>query len=717
MGTDLVEQAYKFLVEKNRPEKALEILQKLDHPENFPEALMILTHANRLLSHFDEAEYFAKLLMQYPEWQPHAQWSLGSINARMGNLETALDLLNKAKDGLTGTRYYPSVLLDIGTTNWLMGNEDEAYKVLTTSAKYAKKLGNFPLLSAILGNLSVITWNLDKYRESFEYAHNSLEIAKRYGWKHSMCHILSNLLVHYGDVNDIKMSRKMFEDALRENCDAIPDVKIHLYMGYALSEIRAGNISAALNSLAKIENDALVIEDRRLAAEFYMLKASISFKLKNYRKALDELEKVTERWDVEGAGVQESALLLKNLTLARLGRKHDEISPDSVVLADSNYYLPIVIKYFYDKGDFENSLRLCKIMAEERNIFMGDLLMFWDEIEPLIPECLEEADTELLKFFLTTGKEHIVEELLSKIEPEKLIEILPDIDFPPQTFSLIINRIPESYKNQRDEIREIYKVSHSIRINTLGNFELWIGDHKIPDTGWRRPFALDVLKFFVTLRNRWLERDYIYESLWPEESPESSASKLRVYLNYIRKTIEPWKLKNEKSDLIVWKGGSYGFFTGQTIFVDADEFEEISKRGIELYNRGKEDEAISVIEKALDIYRGPYMVDERYKSWIEMERVRLRKLYLTAVKNLSNILLKMNAFDRADYHLYRAFLEDATDETIVEIYLNLLISVGRSNQAVKIFRLYEEQLAKKYELSPSSKIRKIIDSIGTQNPT
>ncbi len=719
MRKDFIKKAYDFLVEKNDPESAIRALKNFGDPENFPEVLMILTHAHRLLLHFDEAEYYANKLMKFPEWQPHALWSIGSIEARKGNLKRGLELLEKAKEGLLKTRYYPSVLLDIGTTYWVMGNETQAYKILVRGLEVAKNLGNFPLLAAILGNLSIITWNLNRYRESLEYAYKSLEIARRYNWQHTMCHILSNLVVHYGDLGDYNSGRKIFEEALQGNCDRFSDVKIQLYMGTALIEMEAGNISKALKKLNKIDKDAFILEDRRLASEYYILMASVFYRLKNYKKALESVDKAGELWNIKGTTSQQAASVFRNLILARMGEEHDEIDPESDFYGDWNYFLPIMIRYFYDRGEPEIAFNLCKKMATERKTFMGNLLVFWDEIETVMPYCLERAinDTEILSFLLNTGEKKVIKEVCNRVEVNRLLDIISGSEYPPFVFSIVVNKLTPDIYDDFYRVRESYRSSHPLRINTLGNFELWIGDYKIPDTEWRRPFALDVLKFFITYRNRWLERDYIYESLWPGESPESSASKLRVYLNYIRKTLEPWKLRNEKSDLIVWKGGSYGFFTGNLVFLDVEEFEDASKRGFSLLRQRNSDGAIYQFEKALDHYRGSYLTDDKYLSWAEMERIRLKNLYLSTVESYASLLLERGLFKSADYHLYRAFLEDPTDETIVETYLNLLISAGVTNQAIKIFKLYEEQLAKKYDLPPSTKIRRIIENIENQKPT
>ncbi len=708
-----VEEAYKQLVEKNNPSGAIETLKSLDKEAILkkPLALMVLAHAHRLIGHLDEAEFYAHKLMEFDEWVPHGLWAIGFILTRRGNFDEALEKLEKAKEGLKDTRYFPSVLLDISGIYWFKGELENARSILKEALDAAKERGNFALVSAILGNLSVITWSLGEFQNSLEYAQKSLSLARRYGWKNSLCHMLANLVINHGTLGDLKSSKEYFDEAIKEQCGRIPDVNVHLHIALAFAELVGGNAKEALNILTEIKDEVASLENRELAANYYVALAETYYKLGNYKKALETVEKALSTWKVETSSVNVAAALFKKLILAKLNKDVTLAESDMQAYLGWSRFLPILIGLSYRAGHKEKASQLCHKMVKEKGKVIGDITVHWDEMKPVVSDCIEKFrdDPEFLKFMLRTRRQEVYRTISKFVEPKRYMSILKYEEFPPEVFTYISSKITPELKNDYFELRTIYTQSSPLKIYTFGRFELWIGNFKIPEESWERPMALEVLKFFITNRNKWLKRDYIMESLWPGEPPDSSASRLRVYLNYIRKILEPWKLKNEKSDFIRWKGGSYGFFPGESGYVDVDRFEKLIQSG--LANPGPRERTMDELGKALELYRGPYLEEEKYQSWAEIERIRLRRLFIAGVRKYAELLIESGQVELADFYLYKAFFEDPTDDELVIMYLKLLKSLNRVSEALKIYDIYRERLMSLYELTPSGEIERLYQEL------
>ena len=701
-----VEEAYRELVDKNNPSGAIEILKNLNKEVVLknPLALMVLTHAHRLIGHLNEAEFYARKLMEYDEWASHVFWAYGFIQSRRGKLDEALKNLEKAKVGLKKTRYLPSVLLDIGGVYWFKGELEKAKSILIKALEVAKERGNFALVSAIFGNLSVITWSMGRFQDSLEYAQKSLSLAHRYGWKNSLCHMLANLIINTGKLGDLKSCRDYFNQAIEEQCDKIPDVNVHLHIALTFAFLIGGNLNESLHTLLEIKDEVAGLENRELAANYYMALANVYYKLHNYKKALQAVEKSLKMWGIEKTSVYTAAKLFKKLILARLNTNFSitDFSPN--IYKEWEMFSPILIGLFYNNGLREKALNMCIDMARKHGRTIGDIMIFWDEMKSAIKDCIERfhGDPDFLKFMLHARKPDIYKMISEFVSPEHYINILKYEEFPPEVFNYLAPRITPNLRGSYFELRSTYIQSSPLKIYTFGKFELWIGNFQIPEEAWERPMALKVLKFFITNRNKWLKRDYILENLWPGEAPESSSSRLRVYLNYIRKIMEPWKLKNEKSDFIKWKGGAYGFFPGESAYIDVDRFEKLIHSG--LANLTMRKSALDELAKALYLYRGPYMEEEKYQSWAEIERIRLRRLFVTGVRKYAELLVEIGQVELADFYLYKAFFEDPTDEELVFMYLRLLKSLNRIGEALKIYEIYRERLMRLYDLTPSEEI-------------
>ncbi len=61
---------------------------------------------------------------------------------------------------------------------------------------------------------------------------------------------------------------------------------------------------------------------------------------------------------------------------------------------------------------------------------------------------------------------------------------------------------------------------YTLRVQTLGAFQVWRGAHEITTQEWRRDKARQLFQVLLTFRHRLLERDQILDMLWPSLSRE-----------------------------------------------------------------------------------------------------------------------------------------------------------------------------------------------------
>jgi len=212
---------------------------------------------------------------------------------------------------------------------------------------------------------------------------------------------------------------------------------------------------------------------------------------------------------------------------------------------------------------------------------------------------------------------------------------------------------------------------YQLRVKTLGTFRVWRGLDEIPSTGWRREKTRQLFQLLITYRDSPLDKEQIYEHLWPGADPEASQRNFKVVLNTLYNVLEPYREPGSDSAYILREGSVYGLQPAADLWLDSAEFVSCLQR-VEAQNDPDPTETIRLLEKSIDLYRGEYLPDARYESWAASEREfiavrflqaadRLCELYLSQVKYsetiaiCQRILNQDNCWERAYRHMMRAY--------------------------------------------------------------
>ena len=89
---------------------------------------------------------------------------------------------------------------------------------------------------------------------------------------------------------------------------------------------------------------------------------------------------------------------------------------------------------------------------------------------------------------------------------------------------------------------------------------------------------------------------------------------MRHFIHSLRDKLEPDRPKRAPSSFIAAVQGGYAI-DRRRVQIDADEFEEAAKKGIDAARRGATADAEAELGKALELYRGDFLSDEPYAEW------------------------------------------------------------------------------------------------------
>lgn len=217
-------------------------------------------------------------------------------------------------------------------------------------------------------------------------------------------------------------------------------------------------------------------------------------------------------------------------------------------------------------------------------------------------------------------------------------------------------------------------------IRCLGAFEVARDGRRIPREAFSRRKALDVLKILVLHQGGPVHREKIAEQLWPGIPLQAGLNRLHVVVNALRSSIEAGRCPRA-SQYVLFEGDYYRFNTDAPHSVDVRDFEALLGEARRAHLHGHDDRALTLLGNALDLYRGDLFEGEADSEMFEMHRVRLRHLYLDAVREVVRARLCRNQSDEAIRVLRAALAREPVALDLQENLIRELLRTGRLVEA------------------------------------
>jgi LuxR family maltose regulon positive regulatory protein len=242
-----------------------------------------------------------------------------------------------------------------------------------------------------------------------------------------------------------------------------------------------------------------------------------------------------------------------------------------------------------------------------------------------------------------------------------------------------------------------------VKLRTLGRFGLLIDDRPVEFGRKVQQKPLALLKALVALGGRGVSEVRLAELLWPEADGDLAHKSFEVALSRLRKLLG-------KDDALILKEGRLSL-SNRNCWVDVWAFERSLGQAEKARKEGKQAEAIRQFEKALSLYRGPFLQAEEM-TCVESPREKMRSRFLRAVAHLGRCYEEREQWDEA-VSCYRKGLE--TDELAEELYRRLMachIRQGREAEALSVYRHCRKTLMSVLGVDPSPETRRLAESLG-----
>ncbi|MEO8456349.1 MAG: tetratricopeptide repeat protein [Chloroflexota bacterium] len=157
----------------------------------------------------------------------------------------------------------------------------------------------------------------------------------------------------------------------------------------------------------------------------------------------------------------------------------------------------------------------------------------------------------------------------------------------------------------------------------LGNLRVELEGREISDLEWRSEKSKEMFFFFLANRTP-LRKEEIVTALWPDMAEDKTTSAFHSNMYRLRKALY--------QDVIAKDSGRYVLDPQARFVYDVEEYQN----AIAEANRAAKGspEAIKLMEKAMDLYKGPF-ANDLYSEWVQTLRPQLEEQQMSLLGSLA----------------------------------------------------------------------------------
>jgi DNA-binding SARP family transcriptional activator len=245
----------------------------------------------------------------------------------------------------------------------------------------------------------------------------------------------------------------------------------------------------------------------------------------------------------------------------------------------------------------------------------------------------------------------------------------------------------------------------------LGPLEAVDDGHALPLGGSKQRAVLAVLLLHA---NETVTTDRLIDELWGEHPPATAAKTLQNYVSRLRKALVDGVGEGRHGMLVTREHGYELQLDPERL--DAHRFERLSAEGRSELAAGRPEPAVSELEEALSLWRGPPLADLAYEPFAQREIARLEDLRAGTLELLIEAKLALGGHSEVISQLEALVAEHPYRE---RLRAQLMIALYRSDRQADALQAYQDarrQLVGELGIEPGERLRELERAILAQDP-
>lgn len=232
-----------------------------------------------------------------------------------------------------------------------------------------------------------------------------------------------------------------------------------------------------------------------------------------------------------------------------------------------------------------------------------------------------------------------------------------------------------------------------VRIRTLGGFEVLVNDAPI-EFGRKAPKKTLALLKAIIARGGSVTEGALLDTFWPDEEGDAAARSLGAAVHRLRALLG-------EGEAVVQQGRQLSLDRA-LVWVDAWAFERTLAAA---RDAAAEDDTAAA--RALELYRGAFLIEEEGETWPVAMRERLRSKFIQAVADHAVRLEAAGRDDEAIVWYLRGLDADSVVEPFYQGLMRCYHRLDRLPEAVGAYRRLKQTLSVTLNLLPSAGTEKL----------
>nr|AKT74263.1 TxnRg2 [Streptomyces bottropensis] len=210
----------------------------------------------------------------------------------------------------------------------------------------------------------------------------------------------------------------------------------------------------------------------------------------------------------------------------------------------------------------------------------------------------------------------------------------------------------------------------------------------------------------------------LMEEIWGEAVPRSAATTLQTYILQLRRKIAaalPNNSERGAKDVLVTRHGGY-LLDVPPGHVDAQEFEQWASAGRTALNAHDDQAASELLSTALDMWRGPALVDVRVGRVLELEVLRIDQDRLAVLERRIGADLRLARHTELMPELTVLTARYPMHENFCALLMLAAYRSGNAWRALQAFQQLRATLVEELGLEPSPRLQRLHQSVLAGDP-
>lgn len=232
-----------------------------------------------------------------------------------------------------------------------------------------------------------------------------------------------------------------------------------------------------------------------------------------------------------------------------------------------------------------------------------------------------------------------------------------------------------------------------LELRLLGSATIFVDGVAVEERQWTRRKSKALLKLLALAPQHQLHREQLIEHLWPEQEAELAANNLNKIIHAARRALEPTLKAGAESRFIVTHDQHVLLRAPDSLWVDVEEFEQ--RAATALKSKAAED-----YERALELYAGELLPEDRYEDWAAARRERLSRLANRLLSESAQLYESAGQLQPSIERFQQLVALNPSNEDAHRHLMRLYVLSGSRHEALAQFQQCQTALRKDLDAEP-----------------